>query len=62
MNDNLDPSEFASFEIKEPDADGHVWLFVDTPEHRRGFNLGPPAGVVEKLSRWLAAIEERERF
>ena len=60
MNDNSDPAGFASFDIKGPDEDGHVWLYVNTPERQRGFNLGQPVGVVEKLSQWLASIEERE--
>ncbi len=41
---------------------GEVWLFVDTPEKRHGFNLGPPEQVVEKLSQWLASYDDGERF
>lgn len=62
MNDNSDPSGFAAFDIRGPDADGHIWLFVDTDERQRGFNLGPPENVAEKLSQWLANYDDSERF
>lgn len=60
MNDNSAP--FASFYFKGPDADGEVWLLVDTGEKQRAFNLGPPEGVAEKLSQWLAAYDDGKRF
>ena len=62
MSDNATPADPATFDFKGPNADGEVWLFVDTPEKRHGFNLGPPEQVVEKLSQWLAAYDDGERF
>jgi hypothetical protein len=62
MSDKSVLADPATFDFKGPNAEGEVWLFVDTPEKRHGFNLGPPEQVVEKLSEWLASYDDGERF
>ena len=62
MSNHPTSADPATFEFKGPNADGEVWLFVDTPEKRHGFNLGPQEQVVERLSQWLASYDDGERL
>ncbi|CAA9355706.1 MAG: hypothetical protein AVDCRST_MAG93-7342, partial [uncultured Chloroflexia bacterium] len=34
------PPSVAALDIRGPNTDGDVWLFVDTPHRHHGFNLG----------------------
>jgi alkanesulfonate monooxygenase SsuD/methylene tetrahydromethanopterin reductase-like flavin-dependent oxidoreductase (luciferase family) len=62
MKDTPSRADLATFDLKGPNADGEVWIFVDTPEKRHGFNLGSPEQVAERLSQWLASYDDGERF
>jgi len=57
-----EPEQEALFDIEGPDEDGCVWAC--SPGGRRDIwcqNLGPVDKVTEKLSQWLASLDDAER-
>jgi len=59
MSSDNDPEQEALFDIEGPDEDGCVWAC--SPGSRRDIwcqNLGPVEKVAEKLSQWLADLDD----
>lgn len=57
-----EPEQQALFELQGPDEDDCVWAC--SPDGRDVWcqNLGPVDKVAEVMSRWLAAIDQDEKF
>ena len=57
-----EPEQDALFEIEGPDDDGGVWICSAKGRGVRCQNLGPKDAVAERLSQWLASLDDAESF
>ena len=61
MTNDEEPDQDALFYIEGPDERGCVWIHGANSSDAWAHNLGPSGKVAERLSQWLASVDQDER-